>query len=132
MGRHGASRLDVTRRTAAGFARVGRLSLRVLSQFRQVPDLDRVVATSRVQSRTRRVEHEAANEPGVAAEGANELVIVMAVPNLDRAILPRRGEPATVGAERDGVNLPLVSEEGGQYLPTAHDIPDSDRVLLAA
>src|SRR5688572_21409974 len=100
-------------------------------QFGQVPDLDRVIATSRDQAAAIGGERNAGDDTGMAAEGAKRRAGA-AVPDLHRAVLARRGEPpaVVVGAEGDGVDVTAVFVEGVQLALALH-VPDLDSVLLA-
>src|SRR3954464_9971494 len=84
------------------------------AQFRQVPDLDRVIVASRDQAPAVGVgaERHAGDEAGMSAEAA-EQVPGLAVPDLDGAVLARRGDPPPVtGAESHGTDVPAVPPQG--------------------
>src|SRR5262249_7601998 len=112
----------------------GSLSVRLFSQFRYVPDLDRSIAASRHQEPPIGAERQAGHEAGVAAEAADQLSGV-AVPDFHGAVLTRRGDPpaSLIGAERQGVDLAVMSPEGLKKLArgVVLQVPDLDRILLA-
>src|SRR5260370_7894361 len=86
------------------------LTVRHFFQFRYVPNLHGLIPASRDQAPAVGAERDAADEAGVAAEGADQLS-GMAVPDFHRAILPGGAAPPAIvaGAERPPLHLPPAS-----------------------
>src|SRR5882762_6357281 len=104
------------------FCRLDALAAGYFFQLRHVPDFDRVIAAAGDQPFAVRAEGQAADEAGVAAEGADQ-VAGLAVPDPHRTVLPRRRQPPAVGAEGHRVDVPAVSPESPQ-LPARLHVPD--------
>src|SRR5262245_35139585 len=91
-----------------------------------------MIAASRDQAPAVAGECQAADESGMAAEGAEQLT-AYAVPDFHGAVLTGRGDPPTlgVGAEGDGADVAVVPPEDQEFLGGLH-VTDLERVPLVA
>src|SRR5262249_19079521 len=103
-----------------------------VAQLAHVPNLHGLIPASREQPPAVGAERHAADEAGVAAEGADQSVLVVGIPHPDGAVLTPRSEPPAVGAEGHGTDVPGVSAEGPAHSPPGLDVPNLDGVLFAS